>query len=67
MTKICSSFLVMYIFYKTKEFQMLELEKSFKLQVCITFVLFEKHDFHIFEHNIYFVSEKKNCWRFNFF
>lgn len=61
MTKTCSSFLVMYIFYKTKEFQMLELEKSFKLLVCITFVLFEKHDFHIFEHYNYFVSEKKNC------
>ena len=35
------------------------MEKGFKLQVCVIFVLFEKCSFHIFEHNVYFVPEKR--------
>lgn len=42
-TKICSAFLIMQTFYKTKEFQILEVEEAFKLQEYRTFVLFEKH------------------------
>ena len=35
------------------------MEKGFKLQVFIIFVLFEKYNFLIFELSVYFVSEKR--------
>lgn len=59
MTRICGSLKKISRSF-IRQFQTLEVEKAFKFQVCITFVLFEKQ-IYIFEHNIYFVSEERTA------